>query len=1359
MKIIKYVFLALLFVVSISVKSQLYINEFLTSNTHINYDPDNTQFVDWIEIYNAGSTDVNIGGCFLTDDSLNTQKWVVPANTIINANGYYIFWADKLNFGNHTNFGLSRSGEFIGLYSNTGVNIDKIAYNPQEPDISYGRNINNISEWGFFFNPTPNTTNNTPIYSSTIRAEKPSFSINGGVYSSSQTVSLTTSSATAEIRYTTDGTNPIATSTLYSSPINIDTITNLRAVCFDAGIMPSEIVTNTYFVGITQNLPIISITTEPKNFYNDTIGIYCVGTNGIEGYGVVANYWHRDWERPANIEFFESDGTQKINQLSGIQINGERRNMGQKSLRVFARSKYGNPLYNYDFFNIGVDNYQSLVFRNGGVPDFSYSLIRDNLAQKIITDRTNIDVQGSRVSVVYVNGEYYGIYSIKEKQNEKYLAAHHKIDPNNIDMLENANKDVIEGSNEQYLYLMDFFRNHNLNDYYNFIDENIDIGQFLDYLIAEIYMGNSDWPTINIKFWKEKNEKGKWRWIIFDTDACFMELWGGHNYNSIEHAFRDDGPNWPNSPESTELNRLMISNNDIRYEFFQRMAAHANTTFLPQRILPIVETMKNEIEPEMPTHIERWKDYHSAIAGDCVQSMADWYSEFNDIENYTNNRWEAIKIQLIDWFNLFGTFNLTTTANNGTIKIYDIPLNNGTTTGDYFLNIPIKFKAVPNVGFKFVRWEGASNLTNPEIELTLTDDADLTAIFEPDGKTILPTNITGVDTLYYNQSPYIGMADLTIQPGGHLYVEPGVEVYMPENTSMYVYGKLIVAGTEQLPVLFDVNSDIGDENWGALCFYNSTDSSIINYLQIKNTTTGQNKTLQKAAISLYNSIVAMNNIDVSDCYQPIYAEGGNVYLYNSSLRCEYTCDNINVKYANNAVVENCDIKGNEAPDTDGIDFDNTTNGLIKNNTVYSFNGYNSDAIDIGEGATVLIENNIVFNCTDKGVSVGQGSNVIIKNNIIYNCNMGIGIKDSLSYAQVENNTIYNTDYGVACFEKNYSHGGGIADIVNTIISGSNISPIMLDDKSHITVSYSCSDTQPLTGVGNINSNPLFVDTIQFNFELQSMSPCINSGDPSFPTDDDGTIIDIGAYYSFSSEIDSSIVINEINYFSYPIYESGDWFELVNTSDKAVDLSGWFFVDGNKEHKYKLPDGLVLNSYSYIVFCNSWQNFTEQYPDVTNFRGNFDFNLSNTGEMLRLYDSKMNLVDFVEYSNQAPWPVEAAGQMPTLELLKPSLDNNIAQNWTADKNLGSPGEANNSDDIITIKSNNNIVLYPNPTNTFFIINLSKISDVVIYSIDGNEVATYKNYNGQAIDISMFNTGVYIVKIVLDNKIINKKLIVK
>jgi hypothetical protein len=469
---------------------------------------------------------------------------------------------------------------------------------------------------------------------------------------------------------------------------------------------------------------------------------------------------------------------------------------------------------------------------------------------------------------------------------------------------------------------------------------------------------------------------------------------------------------------------------------------------------------------------------------------------------------------------------------------------------------------------------------------------------------------------------------------------------------------------------------------------------------------------------------------------------------------------INIKYAGTAIIENCNIKGNGAPDTDGIDFDGITNGMIKDNIIYGFTGFNSDGIDIGENSdSILILNNRIFNCFDKGVSVGQGSSVIIKNNIIYNCDMAVGVKDSSSYALVDKNTLYNNGYGISCYQKKYNAGGGEALIKNTIISGSRILPVWSDNHSLTSVSYSCSDTEPLSGNSNILADPLFNDVVMMNLGLQPASLCIDAGDPASPLDDDGTITDIGAIFVFTAEPDTNIVINEINYHSASNNNSGDWVELHNKSYAAVDISGWTFCDEKKDHIYIIPDGLIVGAKNYIVLSNGTDQFRNIYPVITNIRGNIGFNFSNSGELLRLYDSKMNLTDIVEYSDSEPWPEEADGDGYTLELINPYLDNSLPTSWVADTYLGTPGITNGYD--LSAKENHiqSAILYPNPADLFFSIKGAHNATVKIFNMQGVCVKEIYNYNTSVISLQNLTSGFYFVLVHSENVHTTLKLIIK
>jgi hypothetical protein len=1347
----------------------LYINEIIASNTQTNFDPDYIGFSDWIEIYNAGNTAVSLYGYYLTDDFQVPNKWQITESTILPPGAYCVFWADGLDIGNHTNFKLSSAGEEVGLADTSGVLIDSFIYPPQNTDVSYGRKYDEPGLFGFFYKPTPGSANTTLFLEEMIYAGTPVFSTSGGIYPGPVSVELGTSSPLAEIRFTIDGSYPDENSPVYSTPIQTsDTISIIRARVFEDGIAPGVVVSNTYFANVSHELPILSITTDPDNLWNDTIGIYCVGTHGIPGFGgITANYWHTDWERPVNFEMFETDGEQVINQQTGIAINGARRNMAQKSLRVFARGKYGKPSIDYGIFKSRENEaFSSLVLRNGGFPDLSSTMIRDGLGQSITIGTMGMDYQGYRQAVLYLNGIYWGIYNIHEKQNEDYLASNNDADPANVNMLENSWVGVIEGSNEDYLMLLDFMEQNDLNteSNYNYLRNKIDIDNYINYQIAEIYLGNYDWPGINIKYWNENKENSRWRWLLFDVDFGFGLWWERYNFNTLEHATATDGPVWPNPPSSTIFFRDLLTNDDFRDEFIQRFAAHLNTAFLPERVLGFADSLALNITQEMPAHINRWKDYDSPD-GTCPQTYAEWEENLTIINEYAEMRSPKVFGFIKNKFDLAGTFNLTTNAINGHIEINTVPMPEGSYFGKYFKIVPLHLKAVPDIGYEFVGWMGVVSGNEPELELELYANASISAIFMETQLSTLPAEIDEDLVLTSIQSPYFAYGDVVVDSNVALTIEAGVEIRMPESACINVYGQLLVNGTEDEPIVITANKDIGVKNWGALCFYNPTDSSYLNHLEINNASQGRIDTLQIGAVSAYNTKLFIKNSRIKDSYQPFYSEGGQITIRDCVFRTDKTADLINVKYADFAMVDNCDLKGNEAPDVDGVDFDEVENGIISNNKIYGFFGYNSDGIDIGEAANnVIIENNAIINCNDKGISVGQQSSVTVRRNLIYNCSMGVGVKDSLSYAYIDQNTFYNNDYAVICFEKNYKSGGGNAEVINSILANSVIDPFFVDDLSSLSISYSLSDTDELPGDGNLTEDPLFVDRDVMNFQLLPQSPCINAGNPESPPDPDGSAADMGAYLVFDTlQPDYGIVITEINYHSDSLMDSGDWIELYNNSDEEVDLSGWIFMDSGDDNRYAIAEGISLDPAEYIVFANDRLKFSAINSSVTNYRGNFLFGLNRTGEKLRLFDTKMQLVDLVEYDNELPWPMKPDGNGPTLQLTDPSLDNNIPENWISSLLLGgTPGYGEYETSIIPVRLSN-ILVYPNPTSNYFFIKANQLRSkpitIEIYDTSGHRVFFKETiyFSKIALEKPGDIEGLYFLKITDGNDFFVEKLV--
>src|SRR5690606_33933523 len=197
---------------------------------------------------------------------------------------------------------------------------------------------------------------------------------------------------------------PTDASPLYTGPIAINANTVLRARAWAAGKMVSPTATQTYLLNVPANLPVISLVLDPPYLWNPQIGIYVKGTNGLKDCRGTAN-WHQKWERPGNIEFYETTGQNRVNQEIGVEISGNcTRNFPQKSFEIKARKHYGDNDMDYAFFpgDKPMTSYKRLILRNGGNDNYR-AFMRDSLAHNIAAGRMDLDRQAYRPAVVYLN--------------------------------------------------------------------------------------------------------------------------------------------------------------------------------------------------------------------------------------------------------------------------------------------------------------------------------------------------------------------------------------------------------------------------------------------------------------------------------------------------------------------------------------------------------------------------------------------------------------------------------------------------------------------------------------------------------------------------------------------------------------------------------------------------------------------------------------------------------------------------------------------------------------------------------------------------------------------------------------------
>jgi parallel beta-helix repeat protein len=951
----------------------------------------------------------------------------------------------------------------------------------------------------------------------------------------------------------------------------------------------------------------------------------------------------------------------------------------QKSLTINGRERFNNEFMNHKIWpNLKLESFTSIYLRNSGTPDNRHTMFRDALQHSIVMGQMDLDVQAYRPVVTYVNGEYWGIYNLREKLNADYLAQHHIVDQTNLDYLEYEFSEipvVVEGDLEYHNEFMDFVEHNDLSlpENYAVIDSKMDIDEYINYQITQIYCDNINWPNTNVRWWRERTPGSKWRWILVDLDWGFGVDYPGFSshftHNALKLAVAAPGTFGEYFKWSGSLFRKLLENDEFKNEFIQRFASYLSTTFHPDRVVHIIDSLQTQIADEMVHHIDRWKGDPAVIHfKPPIPDIPTWNAAVEVMREFARNRTPEQQSHVINFFGLSGMVDLTLqVSGGGRIQVNQVPIPQGK-TGTWFKDIPIMLEAIPMPGFRFAGWSGAVDGISPSVSWIPATDTTITAIFEAGDQDILPANIISDLTLSLENSPYIAATDIMIAPQATLTVEAGVEVLLPQNASLLINGRLVANGSESTPIRFGPNRDAGADTWGALCFQGSTGLSELQHVVLQGATHGPDAQKHPAAVSGYMADITLDYLTIEDAPFPIFTQYGNIIVRNSQLHTQRNSDLINIKRAATALVEGCDLHGNDAFDTDGIDYDQVDAGVIRNNRIYNFFGLNGDGIDLGEEANdILIEGNLIFNVKDKGISIGQGSTARIRNNIFVNCGRGIGIKDEGSYALVDRNTFYGNEYGVMSFEKNIGDGGGNLDVINCIFSRSVIEPTSKDALSSLNVSYSLSDTKRLDGSSNYLADPM----LQNNFHLAGNSPAIDAGDPGGTPDPDGSRADLGAI-PFEAENKFSIVINEI---LYNPSSGSEFVELCNVGNAPADLSGYSLSNA---FEFAFPGGANINPGEHLIVAENaaaYENNGYQVFQWTN--GSLPENIGK----IELRDGDGEMIDEVLYLNREGWPDLAIGGGSSLELKDPGRENFHPANWRASFTMGgTPGIENTASTI-------------------------------------------------------------------------------
>ncbi len=684
----------------------------------------------------------------------------------------------------HAGFSLSKDGEPVVLTRPDGTEHDRVDVPPLRRDVSYGRLPEDPAVWRYFGQATPGGPNTSEAFEGIL--DPPVFTTDPGFYPGPVVVDAVHDDGGAVLRFTTNGRPPGAHDAVWSGPLTLDAaewsagplsmvrttpvegnsrgygwfapvgevpkgrVLRLRAE--KPGHLPSEAVGGTWWVGEgfsgRHSLPVVSLQIDADDFFDNVRGIYVPGRlYDIGGFGSDwwgrphANYFQRgeDWERAIHFEFFEDGGRAVAGNLAVRLHGGGSRVLPQKSLRLYDR---GGGALEYPFFaNAGRrphTAFSRLLLRNSGQDWYEYgpTMLKDAYLQRLVS-HLDFETQDYRPTVVYLNGEYWGIHNLRERIDTRYLARLFGVDPEQVDLLNN-NASPKAGSAADFLALRDFIHTQSMAvpENYQYVAERIDLSSFIDYHIANIFLANTDWPGNNIDYWRVRREPdatvpkghdGRWRWIMFDLDFCAQQ--GNVNVDMIQRL-KSPTSGWPRPEWSLRMIRGLWESPEFVAAFCTRFADHLNTTFQAGRAHDLVDVMEAAIEDEIIAHFRRWgRD----------TTIGTWRSNVRRLRDFATNRPAPVWAHIASHFPTEGTAWVTIQQpGGGHVRINSIHLDGSLTQvvegrpaqwqGRWFRAWPVEIEAIADEGMIFSHWEETGG-TDAHLSMALVSDVVLTPVF------------------------------------------------------------------------------------------------------------------------------------------------------------------------------------------------------------------------------------------------------------------------------------------------------------------------------------------------------------------------------------------------------------------------------------------------------------------------------------------------------------------------------------------------------------------------------------------------------------------------------------------------------
>ena len=740
----KYLIFLSLVGLSIGTTAQtLKINEVMQSNVECIMD-DIKEFPDsWVELYNPTDAAINLKDYKISNKNKVKKAWQLPDQEVP-ADGHVIIYCDKEGKEDnrfHTDFRLE-SGKGCTVYLFKGKDAEPVDSLPADmkkmpaPDVAFGRETDGADKWGYQVTPTPGKANTGEICDAKHILGAPVFGKDGFVTSGDAAFQLELSLPDGApegtvIRYTTDGSEPTSKSTQYTNPINITKTKVIRAKLFcDGWLSPMSTAQSYIFHPKEITLPIFSVQTNDKYLNDKEIGLFA-NNNSKEDKKT------HDWRRPVMIEFFPAEGNNSaFNQLGETRIQGgQSRSNALKSMVFYANKRFDpdHKRYSYEFFpdqKPGITEFKSFSLRDGG-NDFGDLYFRDLIIQRTMADHVDLDWQAGHSAVLYINGEYMGMLNIRERSNEDNIYSNYN-GLEDIDMVEISHEKIdnvdqfleeFKGSEDETFYnaFKAFYseKGHTKAEY----EQWMDVSEYLNIMIMNLFYGNIDFPGNNIVFWRPNDDDTEsglpkiWRFIVKDTDFGLGLYNRQNNYNTIDllyHPEKYPNDNWAFTEPATLLIKNMLEDKGILDMFIDKCCVYMGDFMNGKGTGETIDLIKAEAMEEFVAHRDKYNSGWGWWGP--VDNRSDIENKFNAAKQWAEGRPNNFYKHIGDKWNLGTAFPVT--INKGvvelpeTVTVNGIKLSEGVFDGKFFPNRQLTITATAPEGKTIAGWKVTTTPTS-----------------------------------------------------------------------------------------------------------------------------------------------------------------------------------------------------------------------------------------------------------------------------------------------------------------------------------------------------------------------------------------------------------------------------------------------------------------------------------------------------------------------------------------------------------------------------------------------------------------------------------------------------------------------